>query len=88
MQVTIPGSLTSISRQAFEECESLTSIQIPDSVTVIGHSAFARCFSLESVALPDSESVGELNGSAFEDSKPVITFLFKVLRNGSCCPLR
>ena len=46
------GSVTSIGRRAFNNCDSLTSIVIPDSVTSIGWYAFYGCDSLESITLP------------------------------------
>ena len=42
-----------IGRSAFEDCDSLTSIEIPDSVTSIGAYAFSNCFSLTSVVIGD-----------------------------------
>ena len=40
---TIPNSVTTIGRGAFEYCRSLTNINIPNSVTTIGDSAFKKC---------------------------------------------
>ncbi len=46
--------VTTIGDEAFERCESLTSVTIPDSVTTIGDSAFSWCKGLTSVTIPDS----------------------------------
>ena len=43
-----------ITKDAFINCTSLTSITIPDSVTSIGNSAFENCTSLTSITIPDS----------------------------------
>ena len=57
---TVEGSaeigdcVTSIGRNAFGFCHSLTSITIPSSVTSIGREAFANCISLTSITIPDS----------------------------------
>ena len=53
-KVTIPNSIASIGRAAFEYCTSLTSVTIPNSVTSIGNQAFNNCTSLASVTIPDS----------------------------------
>ena len=60
---TIPNSVTSIGRHAFQYCTSLTSVTIPNGVTSIGDSAFSYCASLTSVTIPDS--VTSIGWSAF-----------------------
>ncbi len=58
--VTIGSGVTSIGRNAFSDCTSLTSVTIPDSVTSIGDRAFCDCTSLTSVTIPDSvTSIGD-----------------------------
>ena len=61
--VAIPEGVTSIGREAFYYCQSLTSVVIPEGVTYIGDSAFEGCSSLTSVVIP--KGVTSINDRAF-----------------------
>ena len=60
---TIPDSVTSIERWAFEGCSSLKSITIPDSVTSIGEWAFSDCDNLTSITI--GNGVTSIGAGAF-----------------------
>ena len=47
-------AVTSIAKQAFTYCHSLTQVIIPEGVTSIGAEAFYNCNSLTQISLPDS----------------------------------
>lgn len=47
-------AVTSIAKQAFTYCNSLTQVIIPEGVTSIGAEAFYNCNSLTQITLPDS----------------------------------
>jgi hypothetical protein len=59
--VTIPTSVTNISKDAFRYCKSLTSVTIPVGVTRIEEFTFLGCENLTSVTIPDSViSIGKM----------------------------
>ena len=55
--------VTSIGKNAFFDCKSLTSITLPDSVKSIGFGAFMSCESLSKITLPDN--VKSIESNAF-----------------------
>ncbi len=68
-EVTIPDSVTVISKNAFVNCTNLKSLDLSDSLKSIGQEAFKNCVSLSEIVLPDSvTSVGQ---EAFYDCTSV-----------------
>lgn len=59
---TIPSSVVTIERNAFEFCD-ITSINLPSSISSIGFSAFSGCYYLSSVTIPSSLS--DISSQAF-----------------------
>ena len=55
--ITIPDSVTSIERGAFEDCRNITGVTIGNGVKSIGGGAFDRCNALENIYY-----AGDING--------------------------
>ena len=55
--ITIPNSVTSVGKCAFDGCKSLTSIEIPNSVTSVGNYAFSSCSNLDNIIYPSGLDV-------------------------------
>ncbi|MBQ4155973.1 MAG: leucine-rich repeat domain-containing protein, partial [Clostridia bacterium] len=69
---SIPGSVTSISDDAFRSCSSLTSVTIPDSVTSIGSYAFDDCEKLSKITIGNgvtSIGVNAFNYTAYYNNE-------------------
>ena len=64
--IVIPKGVTSIGEDAFQLCDSITSVSIPASVTSIGKDAFSGCDSMTSASIP--KSVTSIGDSAFAGS--------------------
>ena len=63
--VIIPNSVTSISSNAFNNCDSLTNVTIGNSVSSIGNYAFSSCDSLTGVTI--GTSVSSMGNNAFSN---------------------
>ena len=68
----IPDSVTSIGKETFSCCESLTSINIPNGVTSIGRGIFVGCNSLTSINIPnDVSNIGNATFYGCESLKSI-----------------
>ena len=68
--VTIPNSVTTIKKSAFDGC-GLLNVTIPNSVTTIEDSAFSACMSLSNVTIPNSVTI--IGNSAFKNCQHLTT---------------
>ena len=63
-KVELGSGVTSIDKQAFNNCYSLSNITIPNSVTSIGNNVFQNCYSLSNITIPNS--VTSIGSNAFQ----------------------
>lgn len=60
--VKLPATATHLGKEAFQNCNALTSVTMPQSITTFGSSVFQNCTSLKSVELP---AINEIPSSTF-----------------------
>lgn len=63
--VTLHEGVTAIAKNAFQDCENLSSIKLPSQLKFIGEQAFSGCKSLYSINIP--KYISEIGNRAFED---------------------
>ena len=73
--ITIPDSVTFITRYAFSNCTSLSTVTILDGATIIYGYAFSGCTSLTSITIPDS--VTRIGAYAFKDCTSLSSVVFE-----------
>lgn len=58
--VIVPEGVEEIGRLAFQDCDTILTVEIPEGVEIIGDGAFANCSNLQTVTIPESvETIGE-----------------------------
>ncbi len=57
--VSIPSTVTEISRYAFQSCSELKSVNLPAALRDLGSSAFSGCTSISAVSIPAGCTVGD-----------------------------
>ncbi len=77
--ISIPSSVTSIGKWAFQDCRSLLSVNFPSDskLTCIGKNAFDGCSALQEINIP--AGVTDIGSSAFRNCSSIASVIFKSL---------
>ncbi len=69
ISIVLEEDTTEINEHAFEDCESLTSLEIASSVTRVGYNAFESCTNLSSVTFGANSQLDSIEFHAFYNCK-------------------
>mmetsp|Transcript_3772 Transcript_3772/g.8649 ORF Transcript_3772/g.8649 Transcript_3772/m.8649 type:complete len:427 (-) Transcript_3772:1096-2376(-) len=72
IEINLPETLRTISKEAFSGCTSLTGISFPHHLELIEYNAFEDCTSLMGVEFPDSNRDLILEGDIFRGCKALV----------------
>ena len=72
--ITLPSTITTIGKNAFQGCAGLTEIAIPTSVTAINNSAFLDCNNLTTIT--GFDGVKTISDFAFNNCGALVNFSF------------
>ena len=75
--VEIPSNITKISKEAFYECDGITSVTIPNTVSELGGSVFDSCDNLRNVSLPNS--ITDISDSTFNNCSSLANIIICIL---------
>lgn len=72
--ITIPDSVTSISKSAFKNCSELETVVLPEQITHVGENAFEECANLLRVDCP--LGLSEIGEKSF-DSEQIVLYVYR-----------
>ena len=71
--ITLPENITSIGKEAFLDCKSLTSINIPSKVQTLGQNALSGCTAMTSITVDGSNTAFcDIDGVLFSKDKTTL----------------